>query len=307
VAQAAAPPTFGPVTRVAELCSNDSDNPGSISPDGLTIYLESRRNGIDDRLWCATRPSLTSPFGPLSDSVFTNIRADPANDPASPVISADGLELFFAHSIGTGPQRIFRSVRADVNSAFGVGTEVASIQVGDITRPSWLSADGLRLYFHAVDRRWDLYVAERPSRASAFTAPTKTAIVNVNTYWGNQMEAVLTPDETQVFFSSDEGPGLGYRDIWWASRPDRYSQFGAPVNLTDINSGQDDTTPLWFGDGLFFASTRGTSGGWWQLEVFRAEVVPEPSSLVMLALAAAAGAGVALRRRKPYRQPDQTR
>lgn len=291
--RAVAVPGFGPVTPVRELNSGQSDELGSLTGDGLTIVIESRRNGVDDRLWTATRPNLTSPFGPLSDASFLSIRPNPSEEAGSPVISADGLTLFFAHSTPTNPYSIFVATRANTTDQFGMGTAIPNIGNWAHSRPSWLSPDGLRLYFHAGDAGSRLYVAERATAASPFGTPTNAPFANFGTS-SVDSGAALTPDELQVFFASDRAGGLGNMDIWWASRPDRSTPFGAPANLTSINSDKWDTLPVLFGDTLFFTSERNGPSGYNSRDIFAAQLVPEPGSLSLFLVG---GAGLLARRR----------
>jgi hypothetical protein len=301
------PSACGAVTLVSELSSNRSDELGSITGNGLTVVIESRRNGIDDRIYSATRSTLTSPFSTPSDADFLNIRRDLNADTGSPVISADGLTLFFQHGEGGSPARTYVSTRLNTSSPFGQGTFVSEIQAFTSTRPSWLSPDGLRLYFHGMNAlaygQWDLAMAERPNVLSPFNTPSTSFFANINTSLYTEAEAVLTPNELQVYFTSNGPGGLGATDIWSAIRPDRFSPFGTPFNLTDINSSEVDRNPVIFGNTLFFSSTRSTPGGGYNEEdIFQADVspVPEPSSIVLWSCLGVVGIGMWWRRRRSH-------
>jgi TolB protein len=61
-----------------------------------------------------------------------------------------------------------------------------------------------------------------------------------------------------------EDDGEGGVDIWYATRTDRASAFGAPVNLTVVNSSSGESGPSVSPDGvaLYFSSDRpGGAGG----------------------------------------------
>jgi hypothetical protein len=77
---------------VSELRSATNDGFPTLSPDGLTIYFESDRDG-NAKIYSAVRPTLGAPFG-------SPVRFDPANvglaKTGDPDVSADGATMFFA-------------------------------------------------------------------------------------------------------------------------------------------------------------------------------------------------------------------
>jgi hypothetical protein len=85
------------------------------------------------------------------------------NDEQYPVLSEDGLTLYFARQ-ASGSLDIFRTTRGSTQSDFGSGTLVDELNAGGaIDWPGWLSLDGCRLYFSSNRRGlgFDVYVAER--------------------------------------------------------------------------------------------------------------------------------------------------
>src|SRR5881296_3279732 len=83
---AQAQPVFGPVSLVPELNSMLADGARSLSPDGLTIYIESFRLENRSRIYRATRPDLNSPFTTPSDDWFINVNNTPGTfNVAAPV------------------------------------------------------------------------------------------------------------------------------------------------------------------------------------------------------------------------------
>jgi hypothetical protein len=255
---AQAQPAFGPASPVSELNSSMADGAKSISPEGLTVYIESHRFENRSRIYSATRPDLNSPFTPPSDAWFVNINNTPGtHNVGGPLISADGLTLIYGAS-----NKIYSATRSNTTSPFGPGVLLPNINgIGDSpesTRDDWLSPDGLRLYMSVRSGgQWDMYLASRATTGSPFGIPSTNLFVNLNTAW-SEFEATLSADELQIIFLSDRPGGVGGPDLWWASRPDRESPFGMPVNLTSINSVYRDRTPLLFGNTLFFSSTRAT-------------------------------------------------
>lgn len=73
----------------------------------------------------------------------------------------------------------------------------------------------------------------------------------------------LSPDGLDLYFTSNRPGGLGGVDIWMASRSDRSSGFGSPVNLgAPINGPGNESCPgITQGNRLFFTSTRDDPAG----------------------------------------------
>lgn len=85
----------------------------------------------------------------------------------------------------------------------------------------------------------------------------------VNTEY-NELGARLSPDELSLYFFSDRPGGTGGNDLWVSRRACRDCPWGAPANLTALNSGAPDGGPGLSLDGtlLFFHSGRpGGAGG----------------------------------------------
>jgi len=96
---------FDNVTNLIELNSAAWDFHPAISPDALTIYFGSRRNGIS-QLFTATRESVTEPFGSPERLRFFDL---PGNALEYPTPSSDGMALYFTRSINGGQFDIYVS------------------------------------------------------------------------------------------------------------------------------------------------------------------------------------------------------
>jgi hypothetical protein len=260
-----------------------ADGATSLSPDGLTIYIESFRLENRSRIYRATRPNLNSVFTTPSDDWFINVNNTPGtHNVGRGLISTDGLTLIYMAS-----NQIFSATRSNTTLPFGPGTLVPNVNgIGDSpesTRPDWLSPDGLRLYMSVrTGGQNDMFVAERATSNSPFSTPSNSIFANLNSPFATEFEANLSADELQIFFTSDRPGGIGSFDIWWASRPDTMSVFGAPVNLTSINSLNRDRSPLLFGNTLFFASARASSIDDEQAnDVYKVEIAPTVDTIIV--------------------------
>lgn len=93
--------------------------------------------------------------------------------------------------------------------------------------------------------RCDLYMRERKTPNSAWGAAVKLAEpINLPDYTNTEPSLGYTSDNREVlFFVSDRLEGKGKRDIWYAEK--QGFGFGKPVNLSALNTAEDDVTPYY--------------------------------------------------------------
>lgn len=159
-----------PMTAAA-VNSNGIDANPWISADGRTLYLASTRSGAnagDYDIFRATRATTTMPFG-MPTAVSELNMSNTVDD--APVLSADGLEIFFASTRGvvgaSARNNIWHAVRSTTNDGFGTPVKIADLGT-DATEdyPNWLSPDRCTLIYTS-DRAggnggYDLWIATRP-------------------------------------------------------------------------------------------------------------------------------------------------
>ncbi|MHC4083985.1 MAG: LamG-like jellyroll fold domain-containing protein, partial [Planctomycetota bacterium] len=96
---------FDDVTNLAGINTTSNEGGGSVSPDGLTIYFHSDRNG-SYHIFKATRQSLAEPFGNVEHlSTFDT----PGGHSVHPCISSDGKALYFVRTPTGEPSDIYVS------------------------------------------------------------------------------------------------------------------------------------------------------------------------------------------------------
>ncbi|MHC4507478.1 MAG: LamG-like jellyroll fold domain-containing protein [Planctomycetota bacterium] len=126
----------------------------TISADGLELFFCSTRpggSGVED-LWVAKRETAHDPWG-----VPTNLGAA-VNSPAvdnSPVISADGLLLFFEsnRSGGYGDFDIWFTRRTSTNDNWGPATNLGPpVNTASIESVPGIAPDGKQFYFLSTNR-----------------------------------------------------------------------------------------------------------------------------------------------------------
>lgn len=128
-----------------------------------------------------------------------------------------------------------------------------------------LTADGLEIFFHSTDSDGlggrDIWFARRASPDEPFTDPVHPVEVNSDR---DDRHPAISGDGLTLYFASTRPGGLGGADIWVATRLDRMSPFSAPVLVSGVNSGFNETAPMISADGatLYFSSNRsGGTGG----------------------------------------------
>ena len=156
---------FAPPVDVAGLASGAGDVSPWLSKDGTQIYFGSGRSGGlgGNDLYVADLSSAGA------SNAVELAAVDSAADDASPVLSRDGLTLYFASKradpAALGNDDIWVARRAAVGAPFDTPTAVTELNSAAADGPRWLSPDGCTLYFTS-DRSggqggYDLYAATR--------------------------------------------------------------------------------------------------------------------------------------------------
>lgn len=145
----------------------------AVTADGLTLVARS----TDGKRWSATTRSARHEvdFTAASQASFAQINAQIASTAGTfraPVLSADGLELFYkVESSDLAERGIYASVRESTSLPFPPGTKQPS-PVSDYEFPTGLSSDRLTLFvFDSFTGR----VLQRASTSARFTNPNAPA------------------------------------------------------------------------------------------------------------------------------------
>jgi Tol biopolymer transport system component len=182
-----------------------------------------------------------------------------------PALSPDGLSLYFSAN-ARNVAHLHVATRASRDSAvFSPATEVASANSTASEGTPFLAGDGL--YFFSTragglgDR--DLWLA--PHRAEGGFA-TPVWLDGVNSPSPELLPSLSSDGLTLLFVSTRRG-GVGGADIYRATRGSGSAAFGAIVNETELNSGEDEGRVALSSDGLraILSSTRPGSLGSWDL------------------------------------------
>jgi len=211
---------WGPPTNLGPQINRSSgtDMPGSMSADGLTLYLASGQN-----FYTITRATTDAPWGPPV-SLGPVVVPSTSYQNANPIISADGLELFFFSDRprGYGEGSMWVTRRATTADPWGTPVNMGVIAGAPAAEaPTWLSPDGLTLLFFSNRPggygNFDAWMTTRASKGSPWGPPQNLG-PSINTGYSDWISAV-SPDGRTCYINDYPGPrpgGVGGSDLWQA-------------------------------------------------------------------------------------------
>jgi hypothetical protein len=264
-----------------------SDQHPAISPDGLSLYITSNRPGSvlgpDGKtpsldLWVSKRATRNDPWGTpvnLGDTIN-----GPGRD-FSPVFSPDGHWMIYARAPGgdENGDDLYITHRADKYDDFGWETPVSlgpNVNVpgyGD-SGPALFEdpATGLLNLYFTSNRPggkgdWDIYRSVRQEDGTfspaEFVPEVSSPYRDVRTtIRGDGLEMILTAANPAYLPAPSPQAPL---DLYVSTRPTTQSPWSTPVNLNDLGSPVNSTTPTVIdsapylsrdGKELFFYSNR---------------------------------------------------
>lgn len=158
-----------------------------------------------------------------------------------------------------GSYDVFVATRASVDVPFEAAASVPGINTAELEGRATLTSDQLTMFLDSGSSTApDLYVTTRSSTSAPFGSPT--AVAGVNTTNAEVAPFVMGSGLTLYFQTTRDGADNIYR----AARPSATQPFGAPVSLTEINTGDVEGAPVLSSDELqlFFETNRaGSLGG----------------------------------------------
>lgn len=242
------------VNNVNQETSEEYD--ATLTDDLLEVFfISDRQGGMGGRdIWHAERRSRTESF----DRPALLAPASSLQEEASPVVSGDGLTLWFGsrREPSIGAMDVWRTTRLSRGEPWGAPENVASLnsELDDLPRPLGDGERVMPLASSRADGIYQTFLAHRPDVDADFTS-----IEPLSNLWvpGSSMDdAQLTRDGRVLFFRR---AGLGEPgDLYssWRSGPDQ--PFAEPVPLDAVNSAEDDRDPFLSADEIrfFFSSDR---------------------------------------------------
>src|SRR3984893_9272034 len=187
------------------------------------------------------------------------------------------------------PTAVFAERDDDDERLGPFGTWSKPVNLGRVVNTQYLdshaaiSKNGLSLYISS-DRPggvngknstglFEIWVSQRASLDADWGPPVNLDAFNnvpvVNSVQSNTAVPSFSTDGHLLFFNSDRPGGLGGNDIWVSRRSNKHDDFGwqEPVNLSSVNSPQNDNAATYFEDeetgitSLYVTSNRNRPGG----------------------------------------------
>lgn len=147
---------WGAPAKVTALSGPAEDVNPAVRADGKMVVFSSTRSGNPDLF-----VSYADETGALGAPRALTELNTPGAQETDPVISADGLTIYFAR--GGSERDVYVARRAKVSDPFGAPAAVGDVNTAADDRPSWISADDCVLYLSKADSATSdhLYVAQR--------------------------------------------------------------------------------------------------------------------------------------------------
>ncbi len=244
--------SWGPPELISELVfANDYTTDVAVTADELEMYFVLRVDPtMQGRLMVSKRTSVTDPWG-----APTNVgELETGGDEANPQVSGDGLRMYFAsiRASGIGAHDIYYTERANRTAVWGTPSHVLELNTANDDSSPGRDDSERHLVLARFIGDWELATSSRATTAAPWSTPS--TITELETP-GVENTPNLDASGLVLHFASDRGPGGDY-DLYVATRPDVTAPFGAPRELTTVNTETRDADPWLSADGntLYFES-----------------------------------------------------
>lgn len=154
------------------------------------------------------------------------------------------------------PLLSFLSVPLAAQSGWSTPTLVTAFNTTASDTGGHLSTDGLTAHWSSFSSgNWEFYSSTRPTRTSAWAAPTLESVISDPTAVDN--EPFLCDSGLTIYFASNRTGTTGSFDILRATRPTTGSAWNPPTFVSELNSAGADSSPALTADELeiYFLTT----------------------------------------------------
>jgi hypothetical protein len=235
------------------------DNAPDLTDDLLELYFVSDRPGGlgQDDIWLSTRPNTAAPWG--TPVVVTELSSN-VNE-TQPTLCCGGLVMYIASARppaqGTD---IFRATRTSLGGVWSAPVHIPSLASTGYDVGGTATSDELEIIFdtNRGSSVREIYRATRASTSVAWGTPQRIEEL-VPPMLLNETEARLATENLLVF-SSARGV-VGYFDLWTSARASRADPFGAPQNITEVNTASEQRDPWLSADGRVIVYAHETAAG----------------------------------------------
>jgi Tol biopolymer transport system component len=237
----------------------------ALVPGSLTLLFGAWPEGNED-VFQTSRPGRGTSFEPavLLPGINT------ASNDGTPFLSADSLSIYFysTRAGGEGDRDLYVATRSSISNAFANTERLANVNSSGMDHLPRLPNERT-LVFTSMrsggQGSADLWVATRDDPTLDFEAPVPLEGINTG---ADEEAGQLSADQRTLVFGSNRNGGVGGHDLWFATRSSASSPFASPVNLTGLNSADEEVNVLMSDDGeeIFFSSNRvdGTTQQLWR-------------------------------------------
>jgi len=231
---------------VDEVNTGSQEDRPVLSFDGLTLYFGRRVSNVM-RIYEARRETPSGPFGSVREILSSRYHVFPG------WVSPDNLRMYYHNELPSA-WLLKVSERASVEDSWPLGEDISELNSLGNIHVHGLTGDELTIVFGSPDipggfGGWDLWMASRSDRASAFGNVRNLAEINTAV---DDVTPFITSDGLAVYFASDRA---GDRQIFRAGRGSRSEPFG-DVEPVAIPGASVSHSPALSSDGsaLYFGS-----------------------------------------------------
>ncbi len=240
-----------------------------LSYDGLSLYFARDYSGAENaRIFEAKRSQSSGNF----TSVY-EVLSSLDGHVYSPWVSPDNLRMYYHEEAGSW--QIKMSQRASASDTWPQGTTVGGLPGSSICAPS-LSSDELTMVFNnPLVGGWDMYIATRSSKTSAFSNIRELSELNTA---GSESRPFLSADALSIYYGGSDG------HIYEATRQTLNDPFGNVQHLSAFDMPNGSAHPSISSDGktFFFVSGEAGQSG----NIYVSYLIPEPATLLLFGLGA---------------------
>lgn len=244
-----------------------NDNIGSLSLDGLTMFLQSNRTGAGELggqdIYVSTRPDANDDFGwtvpvnlgPVINSAFAELNAtyfeDPLTGAGSLIFSSDRVAMNNVN------HHLYQSKR-DVTGTFSPPTLINELNSPGSEFGVAIRRDGLEIFFASSrpgglnNPAFDIWTSTRASISAPWNTPVLAPGINS---LADERFPKLSPDGSVLYLTSDRSGSI---DMYTVTRCSLYSASPCTVNRTVSDFDGDGQTDI--------SVFRPSDGSWWVME-----------------------------------------
>lgn len=217
---------------------------------------------------------LSNPLDVIIENVGSAINS-PFDD-YSPVITPDGLSMYFTSNRSTDSTKIKEGKNFEdmylsqkVNDEWTTPKKIgAPLSIYAHDAVSSISPDGNTLFIYYETNKGDIFASKKDDKGE-WTKPVPLNR-NINTPQFRETSASVSADGKKLFFSSDKPGGKGGLDIYMCEL-DAAGNWGKAINLLTVNTPGDEDSPFIHHDGVTLYFSSNGHPGMGSSDIFKSE------------------------------------